>query len=310
MNLAHIHLLLNHFPTVGTAVGLGLFLVALTMKSADLQRASLALFVVIALIAMPTYMSGNAAMEVIQNNEGVNKDVIEAHQSWALLAYTLLEFGGLLAWLALWQSRSKGQISAWLRPAVLMLIVVSFALMAKAANIGGEIMHPEIAGPQGPATSGIEALRGSVLGPAIVESSWLWAACETLHFMGLAVLFGVVLILDLRMLGVVKAVPFAALHRLLPWAAGAFAVNTATGMVFFIAAFEQYTTNDVFHWKLVFILLAGLNALYFTVFDQPWRVEAGSDAPWQAKAVAASALVLWIGVIYCGRMLPFLGSAF
>jgi uncharacterized membrane protein len=310
MNLAHIHLLLNHFPTVGTAVGLGLFLVALAMKSADLTRASLAVFVVIALIAMPTYMSGNAAMEMIQNHAGVNKDVIEAHQSWALLAYIVLEVGGLFAWIALWQSRRKGEASGWLPPAVLALMLVSFGLMAQAANIGGEIMHPEIAGPEGPTTAAIEALKGSVLGPAVVESSWLWAACETLHFMGLAILFGVVLILDLRMLGVVKGVSFAALHKLLPWAAGAFAVNTATGMVFFIAAFEQYTTNDVFHWKLAFILLAGLNALYFTVFDQPWRIQAGEDAPWQAKAVAASAMVLWIGVIYCGRMLPFLGGAF
>ena len=83
-----------------------------------------------------------------------------------------------------------------------------------------------------------------------------------------------------------------------------------TGMFFFVAASDQYTTNTVFQWKLVLMMLAGLNVLYFTIFDEPWEVEAGDSAPPMAKFVAASAFVLVIGVIFCGRMLPFLGKAF
>ncbi len=310
MNLAHIHLLLNHFPTIGTSVALGLFIIALVTKSMDLKRASLAAFVLIALIAMPTYMSGNAAEEMIHSNAAVNHEVVEAHQSWALLGYIILEFAGLFSWIGLWQHRRREAFAGWVLPAVLITALVSFAVMAQAANIGGEIMHPEIVSGEGPTTSGIGFLMGDSLGTAIVSSTWIWAMCETLHFIGLSFLFGVVLMIDLRMLGVIKGIPFAGLHKMLPWAVGGFTLNTATGMVFFVAAAQQYTTNEVFHWKLALILLAGVNALYFTLMDETWVLQPGDEAPLRAKVVAASAILLWIGVIYCGRMLPFIGNAF
>jgi uncharacterized membrane protein len=107
-----------------------------------------------------------------------------------------------------------------------------------------------------------------------------------------------------------KGVSFAALHRLLPWAVLGFGINLITGMFFFVAAYDQYTTNKVFQWKLALMMLAGLNVLYFTIFDEPWELGPGEDAPPVAKFAAASALVLVLGVIFCGRMLPFLGQAF
>ena len=132
-----------------------------------------------------------------------------------------------------------------------------------------------------------------------------------LHFIGLCFLFGVVLIVNLRMLGIGKTMlSFAALHQLLPLGMLGFALNLTTGMVFFIAAPQQYTTNPVFYWKVVFILLAGINVLYFMLMDEPWRVEAGEDAPLRAKLVAASAIFLWVGILFFGHMLPFLGNAF
>jgi hypothetical protein len=107
-----------------------------------------------------------------------------------------------------------------------------------------------------------------------------------------------------------KGISFQALHRMLPWGVLGFGINMITGMFFFVAASDQYTTNTVYQWKLVLIMLAGLNVLYFTIFDEPWEVGAGDDAPPMAKFVAASAFALVIGVIFCGRMLPFLGKAF
>jgi len=89
-----------------------------------------------------------------------------------------------------------------------------------------------------------------------------------------------------------------------------FGLNLITGMFFFVAASDQYTTNTVYQWKLALIMLAGLNVLYFTIFDEPWAVEADDNAPPMAKFVAASAFALVIGVIFCGRMLPFLGKSF
>ena len=63
-------------------------------------------------------------------------------------------------------------------------------------------------------------------------------------------------------------------------------------------------------WKMVLMLLAGINTLYFTIFDEPWTIGKDEDAPFTAKLVAATALILVVGVLYCGRMLPFIGNAF
>jgi len=120
----------------------------------------------------------------------------------------------------------------------------------------------------------------------------------------------VVLMIDLRMLGVMKDVAFPALHRLLPWAILGFGTNLITGMLFFVASPEQYDRNVAFVWKVILVMLAGANALYFTLFDEAWVLKPGDDAPFTAKAVAVSAIALWLGVLYCGSMLPFLGDAF
>ena len=57
-------------------------------------------------------------------------------------------------------------------------------------------------------------------------------------------------------------------------------------------------------------IVAGANALYFTMFDEVWVLKAGEDAPMQAKVAAGSAVVLWVAIMWCGNMLPFIGDSF
>ncbi len=90
MDLAHIHLLLNHFPTIGTIIGGGLFLLSLITKSDDLKRASLVVLLGIALISIPTYMSGNGAADGIKSLPGVSKSLIETHEGAALVAIAFM----------------------------------------------------------------------------------------------------------------------------------------------------------------------------------------------------------------------------
>jgi uncharacterized membrane protein len=320
MNLAHIHLLLNHFPTIGTIIGIGLFLVGLAAKSDDLKRASMVVFLGIALLTLPTYMSGNAAQEMICRggkaasctDPGVSKALIEKHEGAALLAFVFMQITGAFAWLGLWKFRRAAHFPKAVLAAVALFSMVTFGLMAQAANIGGEIRHPEIRAAQ-KAEAAQEAGQvplGRAVGSFVIDKTWVWATCETLHFIGLCLLFGIASFVDLRMLGVMKGISFKALHRMLPWGVLGFGINMITGMFFFVAASDQYTTNTVFQWKLVLMMLAGLNVLYFTIFDEPWELGPGDDAPPMAKFVAASAFALVIGVIFCGRMLPFLGKAF
>ncbi len=203
----------------------------------------------------------------------------------------------------------------WNLGVILILTWVSFGLMARASNLGGEIRHAEIRASQGTVTPAAPVPQespalGRAVGSFVTDTPWMWPTCETLHFVGLSLLCGVVFLVDLRVLGVMRGVSFASLHRLLPWAALGFGLNVVTGMLFFVGIPGQYIHNPSFYWKIGLVMLAGANALYFTILDEPWSLGPGEDAPLTAKIAAASAMVLWVGVMYCGSMLPFLGNAF
>jgi len=149
----------------------------------------------------------------------------------------------------------------------------------------------------------------------MVGSTWGWPACETIHFLGLSLSFGVLLAVNLRILGVMKQVPFADVHRLLPWGMLGFGANLITGMLFFIGQPKQYIDSAPFYWKVVFLMIAGANFLYLTVFKKAWAPNAdGGDVGWDSsladKAMAVSSIVAWLAVLYGGRMLPFIGHAF
>jgi hypothetical protein len=196
------------------------------------------------------------------------------------------------------------RIPSWNLALVLLLGVVTLVTVSQAANIGGEIRHPEIRVTQ----ETTEPPLARRVGTFISTTPWTWPAFETLHMLGLTLVIGVVLLIDLKMLGLLPPVPYATLNRLLPWAILGFGLNALTGMSFFVGPTYQYVGNRAFNWKLGFLLMAGLNMLLFT-FDRGWERE-GQSPPSHSRALAMSALVLWVGVMFWGSMLPFLGQAF
>ena len=312
--LAHIHLLLNHFPTIGTIVGLSLFVLSYVRRSEALRRASLEVLFIIALASFATYTSGVAAEAAIKDLPGVSKPTMARHEDAALFAFTFMELTGFAAWLGLWQFRRVSRMTRATGAAVMVLAVLSLLAMTRTANLGGEIRHPEIVvgGDEAPAAepatkSWLTALAAHDF---ITENKWVWPASETLHFIGLSLMFGILALVNLRMLGLFRTVSFPDVHWLLPWATLGFALNAFTGMIFFIGSPLQYTNNIMFHWKIAFLMVAGANLLAITVSGQAWDVHAGEDAPAMVKVVAASSLFLWAGVMYCGRMLAFIGGAF
>jgi uncharacterized membrane protein len=312
MNLPHVHLLLNHFPIIGTIIALGVFLFGLIGKSDDLKRAGLVIFTGIALVSIPTYMSGNGAADVLGKLPGVSKNAIAAHNNAAVVSIFFMEFTGLFAWLGLWQYRRFTNARAWTVAAVVVLSVIAVYFMAVTGTTGGQIRHEEIL-----TADEAKALNAATVPPFasglsmfVTSTKWMWPVCETLHFIGLSLLMGVVLLVDLRMMGWMKRIPFSVLHRLMPWAILGFAMNVLTGMLFFIGSPGQYFASTVFQWKMIFVLVAGANAIYFTMFDEVWRLEPGADAPMMAKLAAGGAVVLWIAIMWCGNMLPFIGDSF
>ena len=146
----------------------------------------------------------------------------------------------------------------------------------------------------------------NVVGP-FMNSKWGWPVIESLHFFGLSMLIGAIGMFDLRLLGMAKRVPIAALHRLIPWGISGYALNIATGSMFLMSAPDQYIYNPSFHLKILCMGLAGLNVLafYSTMFRRVTALEPGQATPLAAKVIGGASLALWTGVIIFGRLLTF-----
>jgi hypothetical protein len=140
-----------------------------------------------------------------------------------------------------------------------------------------------------------------------MRSAWGWPIAESLHFIGLCLLIGSIGTFDLRLLGVAKRVPIATVHRFIPWGLAGFAINITTGAMFLLTEPDQYIYNPSFHFKLLFLTIAGCNAgaFYLTCSRQAFGAGAVLEAPRRARVIAAISLGAWIAVIICGRMLTF-----
>src|SRR5512134_1857411 len=115
----------------------------------------------------------------------------------------------------------------------------------------------------------VTALSSRTAVDDFMTTAWAWPTIESLHFLGLCMLIGGVGTFDLRLLGVGRRIPIAAVHRLIPWGIAGFAINIMTGVLFVMTEPDQYIYNPSFHLKLLFMTIAGVNASLFYVTS--WR---------------------------------------
>jgi len=308
MNYSHIHIVLNHFPTIGTLFGLLLLLYGLWRKKQDLQIISFVIFMVMAMLVIPTFVTGAAANEAIAGRPDFNSAMVDLHRSAAIVASTFLFLTGTFAWLALWQYRRFKIQSGWTVWTVLGLGILTMAFMLETGTHGGEISHPEIrAGgaevetlPEGQVSTAVQ-LQGWAM-----DVTWAWPVCETLHFTGMTLLMGVVFLVNFRLLGMLRQVPFAAIHRLLPLGIMGFGAVMITGLLMFNGNFPRYVVVPTFFLKMFFVVVGGISVLYVTFFDDTWDLDGGVEPAVRHKIFAASTTLCWLGALYFGRMIPFL----
>jgi hypothetical protein len=317
MSLDHLHLLLNHVPTVGAVAALGLLLLSFIRRNEHLTHAGLEVLFVIALLTVPAYITGAGAARELRNSPSVSQIAVLMHQDAALWGFAMTQLAGFVGWVALWQMRRRGHVPRGVVAVATVLLVVAIAMMAGAANLGGEIRHPEIGSGAAPAIGGETELtpaeaakqfQAAALQQFVVYSTWASPGGESIHFLGMSLSIGVLLAINLRILGLMRRVPFAHLHRLLPWGMLGFGANLITGMMFFIGSPGQYL-GAIFYWKLALLMVAGANYLYLTVARSVWTGDQRGFGL-ADKAMAVGSIVCWLGILYAGRMLPFLGNAF
>lgn len=140
------------------------------------------------------------------------------------------------------------------------------------------------------------------------EAAWAYPLLETVHMIGLGLLFGGIVALDLRILGAARDLPITRLAaHLLPWVWAGFVLNVVSGALLFASDAAEFAANSSFRVKLALIALAGLNALAFQ-----WRVYPTAPAwdrdarpPAAARTLAALSIALWLAVITAGRMMAY-----
>lgn len=158
----------------------------------------------------------------------------------------------------------------------------------------------------------LQQLHDAQLSTALRESLIMFPLLEGIHLIGLALSVGLILITDLRLVGLfLRNVPVAdVLNGLRPWVLVGFAITFVTGVVLIAAEGPKIWEIPVFPLKLALIVLAGFNALWFELkYGKSVAVwGAGTVFPGGAKAAAWVSLVSWSAVVICGRLIPYLDA--
>lgn len=145
MNTAHIHLLLNHFPIIGTIIGLAILVAGLLWKNTTVKGVAFGVFIATALLCIPAYLTGEGAEEVVEHIQGVSEAAIEAHEEVAMIALIITLILGALSGGALIASLRQKAFSGIVGFIVLATAIANMGIMYKVGNSGGLIRHTELA---------------------------------------------------------------------------------------------------------------------------------------------------------------------
>ncbi|GEO02474.1 hypothetical protein AAE02nite_01380 [Adhaeribacter aerolatus] len=154
----------------------------------------------------------------------------------------------------------------------------------------------------------LQWLENSIWAVTIRQSAWLYPALEVVHLVGIVLLVGAAFMFDLRLLGYTWELPVKALaNHLLTWSRRGLLLVIPSGMLLFITDASVLGYDLTFWFKMTLLLLAGLNALVFHQYTLPSVSVWNSDnvSPKGAKFAAVFSILLWVGVIVCGRWLAY-----
>jgi uncharacterized membrane protein len=143
MSVAHLHLLLNHFPVVGTIIVTVILGWALVGQHDEVTKVALALIAGIAAVSVVVFFTGEPAEETIENLPGFSEAITERHEEFALIATIVLGALGALALGALVFLKGRAA-PRWITVWTFVLSIIASGVMGYTALLGGQIRHTEV----------------------------------------------------------------------------------------------------------------------------------------------------------------------
>lgn len=152
----------------------------------------------------------------------------------------------------------------------------------------------------------LDAIQASALAQALRSSHVLFGAVATVHLIGVAVLFGSIVVLDLRLLGLSRNLSVRRLTaHILPWTLLSFCLIVPSGLLMFLARAGGLIASGLFLLKMTLIMLGGVNAaVYYTgAYTRSSEWDTERMPPPAARIAGALSLLIWGSVLTCGSML-------
>jgi hypothetical protein len=160
-----------------------------------------------------------------------------------------------------------------------------------------------------PISSFLQLVRDTPLATGIRESANAYPIIMSLHMTSIALFGGMILITDLRLLGLAMRNRPAAdvIRQLRVWKRVGFVVMVSCGVLLAASKADQYYPNPYFRLKMTLLALVGVHALVFrrSVYGSPEKLDKAPKMPPAAKAAACLSLVLWLGIMSAGRWIGY-----
>lgn len=144
MNATHIHLLLNHFPIIGTMIAAIVLTIGLIKKNNLVIRISAFLIAGIAIITIPVFLTGEPAEESVEKLPGVSNLMIEQHEDFAQIALWLMELSGAISLVYLFINFKNNVLNVFSKYALFLFVILTIIMMSATGYYGGQIRHSEL----------------------------------------------------------------------------------------------------------------------------------------------------------------------
>lgn len=144
MNDAHLHLIVNHFPIIGTIFGLGILISGMILKNNSVKNTAYVLFIIVAIFAFISMSTGEGAEEMVEDMPNIGKQIIHEHEEMAEKLAIVLYLLGILSIVGLYtnfKNNTKANLVSYL---AVIIATIGVFLAQQTGTTGGEIRHTEI----------------------------------------------------------------------------------------------------------------------------------------------------------------------